>query len=493
MRKIWILLLSIFVLNANDLEIYIKKYSHEPRNALVIGNADYKVFKKLKNPIKDSADIRDLLKKLGFKVIYITNGNKKLMKKAIRRFYEKIKNGGVGLFYYAGQGVEVDFKNYLIPVEADIKEVEDVDSEAIHLSDVTQRMTKARNRANIIILDASRSNPFYRGGKDGLAGIRNTKGIYIAYATEPGKPAREGVGGRNGLFTKYLKKFISKRGLTIDQVFNKVRKSVHKASNGTQLPYTSSGMLGGFYFSLPRRKEIGNQFSIPMETVVTVSTHSKSKPTQKKYRLKISTIPSKANVEFMNIQSFYHDNIMLPRGKYEVKISKDGYLAKTGSFLLDKNTEFKAKLEKLSNFSTPAKPVKVASVNLGTNRGMGSKKVWMDSSTGLMWERKTKRNKNFDVIWTKAEKYCSTLKIDNFRDWRLPTKNELSTLLTKKKFQGKYIKENLSRNIGKWGWYWSSTHVNQDEIELIYFNEGISSVYHKSVKYYVRCVREVDF
>jgi len=485
------------MVKADELEDYIKKYANEPRTALVIGNANYKIFKKLKNPIKDAEDMRVLLKKLGFNVLFITDADKKRIKEAIRTFYSHIKKGGVGLFYYAGQGIEVDYKNYLIPVEADIQEIEDIDSEAVHLSDITIRMTKARNRANIIILDSSRSNPFFRGGRDGMVGIKNTKGIYIAYASQPGKPAVEGIGKRNGLFTTYLKKFLPMRGLSIDQVFNKVRKEVHKKSNGRQIPYTSSGMLSPFYFALPKRKEFNianNEFNIPM-TPIEVLDRPRRRSKTKKYKLKITTVPKKTFIQFTgsNAPAFYHDDIKLPKGKYSVKISKDGYLSKTGSFVLDKNTEFKARLEKLEDFSD-VDPIKVAQISKRRDRNIkNSKKVWLDGSTGLMWERKTKRNQNFDVIWRDAEKYCRTLKISNFRDWRLPSIEELSTILTSKKYNGKHIKKELSKRIGKWGWYWTSTHANKEEIQLIYFNEGITSIYHKSVKYYVRCVREPKY
>ena len=499
--RIFLLLLFVISLNGNDIERYLRKYKNEPRTALIIGNGNYSFFAKLKNPINDAKDMRFILAKKGFNTIYLENASRKKIKEAIRLFYKKIRKGGVGLFYYAGQGIEYNLKNYLIPVGADIKEIEDVESDAVPLSQITSRMVKAKNRLNIVILDASRSNPFTRGGGDGLTNIQNTKGIFIAYATEPGKVAREKKKGRNGLFTKYIKKYIQIEGLNIDEVFNKVRVGVNRESNYRQLPYASTGIIGTFYFTLPQPIKIALDSDI-IDSINSGINSRKSvrgvtKPVDEKislnmYSLKINTFPPDASIDIINKSVEYFDNIKLQEGIYKIKISKLGYISKKGTVNLNKNRVLSITLDKsqkqiIKKTMTVVKSKKVKS----PTKIKKSPNSWIDPITNLMWERKTKKNKNRDIDWYGAKKYCEKLILDDFKDWRLPTRKELQSLMTNKKTAGNYIKKELSKQIGLWGWYWSMTDENDEESWIIYYNDRIESFYHKSGKFYVRCVRRL--
>jgi hypothetical protein len=252
MRLIFIFL-SIFLF-ANDRALYIQKYKNESKTALIIGNNSYKKFAPLQNSINDARDMKTVLSKLGFYIFYLENGNKKEMKTIMNRFVDRLKRGGVGLFYYSGHGLEIDGKNYLIPVNADIHEKIDAEFEGVDVDYLIQKLDKAGNRLNIIILDACRNDPFSRGVGGGLAPINNAKGMYIAFATAPGEVASDGD-DRNGLFTKYLIKYIQTPNLTLDEVFNKVRESVYQQSNKKQLPWSNSSIIGNFYFQL-NNKEI---------------------------------------------------------------------------------------------------------------------------------------------------------------------------------------------------------------------------------------------
>ncbi len=131
-----------------------------------------------------------MLKKKGFNVLYLEDSSLKKIKNIVRKFSSKLKDSGVGFFYYAGHGVEVENINYLISLGADIIQKSDVEFESLSINYIIRQMENSHNRLNIVVLDACRNDPFSRGG-GGLAQINNTKGIYIAFATSPGDVASE--------------------------------------------------------------------------------------------------------------------------------------------------------------------------------------------------------------------------------------------------------------------------------------------------------------
>ncbi len=223
----------------------------ERKIALVIGNSSYQQGY-LKNPVNDARSITRVLRAKGFDVILRENvANKDDMKRAVREFGNKIQNGGVGLFYYAGHGVQVKGINYLIPVRAQINIEEEIEYESLDVGFVLAQMEAARNRMNIVILDACRNNPFarsFRSADRGLATINAPTGTLIAYATAPGSVASDGS-GENGLYTEMLLKHIDKPGLKIEEVFKNVRAEVLDKSNGIQIPWESSSLVGDFYFT----------------------------------------------------------------------------------------------------------------------------------------------------------------------------------------------------------------------------------------------------
>jgi hypothetical protein len=247
-KYIFLLIPFLLIASTNDRALYIKKYSKESKTALIIGNANYEYFSKLKNTTNDAKDMKNLLESKGFKVHYLENATLRQMKKTLRKFAYDIKNGGVGMLYYAGHGVEVDGKNYLIPVDANIPVKDEVEYEALAVNMLIDKMENARNRLNILVLDACRNDPFSRSGSGGLAPINNAKGMFVAYATAPGEVASDGR-GKNGLFTKHLINEI-KKPQTLEKVFKNTRSSVLEESNDKQLPWTSSSVTGEFYFTL---------------------------------------------------------------------------------------------------------------------------------------------------------------------------------------------------------------------------------------------------
>jgi hypothetical protein len=226
--------------------------SQARRHALVIGNADYRQ-SPLKNPENDARRIDQCLQSLGFDTHLIVNADKRGIESAIRRFGSQLQSGGVGLFFYAGHGMQVSGVNYLIPIGNRIEKDTDVPYEAVDLGRVLSEMAHAGNAMNIIILDACRDNPFkrsFRSHKRGLASIDAPTGTFIAYATAPDAVAYDGD-GQNGVYTHHLLEAMVVPGLSIEAVMKKVRVGVMTDTNNRQVPWDASSLTGDFYFTAP--------------------------------------------------------------------------------------------------------------------------------------------------------------------------------------------------------------------------------------------------
>jgi len=225
---------------------------NEKRVALVIGNADYKN-SPLRNPVNDATLMTSELKKLGFNVNTIKNGSQNQMKQAISKFGETLAKdkSTIGLFYYAGHGLQIKGKNYLIPTDAKIDKEPDVEVYCVDLDGLLANLEYSGNNMNIIILDACRNNPFARSFRsqagDGLATINAPVGTIIAYATAPGSVAADGE-SKNGLYTQEFVKALSIPNIKIEDVFKKVRTQVKTISEGKQIPWENSSIEGDFYF-----------------------------------------------------------------------------------------------------------------------------------------------------------------------------------------------------------------------------------------------------
>src|SRR5262249_25981801 len=215
------------------------------RTALVIGNSKYGQGS-LRNPANDARAMGNTLKDLGFEVTLQFNLNLRQMDEAVRGFGQKIKGGGVGLFYFAGHGLQVDGVNYLAPVGARVEKEQDVKFEMLDIGKVTAEMEAAKNGLNILILDACRNNPFtraFRSPNPGLAPINAPSGTYIAFATAPGTTASDGE-GENGLYTQELLTNLKQPGLRLEDIFIRTRVSVKKKSNDIQVPWENGALEG---------------------------------------------------------------------------------------------------------------------------------------------------------------------------------------------------------------------------------------------------------
>lgn len=247
MTRSFVLLLLLYILCSTA------ALAAETRIALVIGNSEYPSGP-LPNPANDAKLMSDTLHSLGFEVLLRRNADQTTMKRAIQEFGARLEKGGpgaVGLFYYAGHGIQLNGLNYLIPTTAQIEREGDVEIEAVSADWVLEQMRYARNRLNIVILDACRNNPFVRSMRSanhGLAVMDAPAGILIAYSTAPGTVAADGS-GRNSPYTEALSRAMTDLHEPVEQVFKHVRVGVLSATANKQVPWESSSLTGDFYFN----------------------------------------------------------------------------------------------------------------------------------------------------------------------------------------------------------------------------------------------------
>lgn len=226
--------------------------AREHRVALVIGNGSYKSAPLL-NPVNDARAMSEALRSVGFQVTLLEDATLREMAIAAREFGDALEKGDVALFFYAGHGMQIKGRNYLIPIGTDIQREDEVAFNAFDAGRMLEKMETARTRVNIVILDACRNNPFsrsFRSSSLGLAQMDAPVGSYLSFATAPSKLASDGKDG-NGLYTQHLLSAMRTPGLTIEEVFKRVRIGVMIDSKGQQIPWDNSSLTGDFYFIPP--------------------------------------------------------------------------------------------------------------------------------------------------------------------------------------------------------------------------------------------------
>jgi hypothetical protein len=221
----------------------------EQRVALVIGNSAYKTAP-LANPLNDARAMSDALKAAGFSVKLHTDISHRDFLAAIREFGDRLRAGGVGIFYYAGHGMQIKGRNYLIPIDAAIEREDEVAYSAVDAQVILDKMETAGNTTNLMILDACRNNPFarsFRSSTQGLAQMEAPSGTLVAFATAPGSVASDG-GSQNGLYTQHLLTALKVPENKVEDVFKQTRTAVRRDSLGKQVPWESTSLEGDFYF-----------------------------------------------------------------------------------------------------------------------------------------------------------------------------------------------------------------------------------------------------
>jgi len=381
----------------------------------VIGNGSYKSAP-LRNPVNDAKDIASALRKLGFIVIHKQNATQREMETSIREFGEMLRKGGVGLFYYAGHGLQVNGINYIIPLDAEIREETDVKYEAVDARRVLDAMYNAGNDFNIVILDACRDNPLarsFRSGSSGLARMDAPRGTIVAYSTSPGKVALDGK-GRNSPYTAALLEHMDDPGLTIEQVFKKCRRRIGRDTGGQQTPWESTSLTGDFYFST---KGKDNRFSEEQARL-------------ERERRELEELRAEIERKQRESQSQKVDMASLPQ--------KSSYSQPS---------------------SSTSKVIERDGVYVAYANG-----IVKDTNTGLEWKVGPYKVTN----WNQARFWVQSLNLDG-GGWRMPTMDELEDLY--KKGAGKF--RNMTRLLKTWG----RTAVWSSEIEgsgawYFYFDNG---------------------
>ena len=224
------------------------------RVALVIGNSKYLHATQLANPANDAADISQVLRKLGFDVIEGRDLDRRGMEDRIRAFGRKLEAGAdLALLFYAGHGMQVGGRNYLVPVDAKLERSGDLTLDTIELGQILAQM-EAEKRVNLVFLDACRDNPLARSFArslgtrsasvgSGLAQVQSAIGTMIAYATQPDNVALDGE-GRNSPFTTALLKYIATPKLEIGSIMKRVRADVIATTREKQVPWDHSSLVG---------------------------------------------------------------------------------------------------------------------------------------------------------------------------------------------------------------------------------------------------------
>ena len=292
--------------------------------ALVIGNSDYDNIKDLRNPKNDAEAIAKKLQELGFDEVYpYRNLKQKDMKRAIRDFGIRLRavgDDGVGLFFYAGHGVQIKGDNYLIPTDAEIAVPSDVSIEAVLANDVLVTMEGARNRLNLVILDACRNNPFpisaFRNlAPKGLAKMDAARGTLIAYSTSPNQVAEDGT-GQNSPYTSALLTAMSEPGVPVELMFKNVRKKVVKITRN-QTPWEASSLTGDFFFNPTEKIEVTDEgSSVPVQPIGGENTASAVETQQMQNDFEVE-IQFWKSIQSSHIAEEYHAYLdAFPNGKY---------------------------------------------------------------------------------------------------------------------------------------------------------------------------------
>lgn len=235
----------------------------QERFALVIGNGAYTSVSRLKNPVNDATDIAAALKRLGFKVTLLTNVSRREMNQGLNDFHDKLAQdpASAGFFWYAGHGVQFKGENYLIPIGADIQREVDLEDEAVSVKKLTDLLDDARNRLNIIVLDACRNNPLPSMGRSATRGLTVVgtapSESVIMYSTGAGQVAADGV-GRNSPFAQAFLKYLGQSG-DITTTIKSITAETKRLTEGAQVPYLYSSLTLDFAFNTnPEEPSVGN-------------------------------------------------------------------------------------------------------------------------------------------------------------------------------------------------------------------------------------------
>jgi hypothetical protein len=467
------------------------------RYALVIGNGNYADFCRLSNPVNDAADIANALKGLGFKVVLLTDANRRQMNKALNDFHDSLAREptSAGFFWYAGHGVQSKSENYLLPVGAQISREVDLEDEAVSVRKVSALLDDARNQVNVVVLDACRNNPLAGQSRSGARGLTVVSQApaesVIMYSTGAGQVAADGA-GRNSPFAQAFLKYV-RQGGDIMATVKAVTAETKRLTNGAQVPYLYSSLTQDFAMN-PKATSAAPASAAPSASAPAsaIVEDSSVAPT-----VSITTSYGKLIITAANAGALYIDGKKLcdiPAGK---KASIDNI--ETGARSLEVRYDDGLAEKQVVNveegvtaivaFTRSQKPAPAAGAYKLGDRGPSGGLVFFDkgkvedgwryleaaptdAGEGGIWGSaitiksvRTPRgsiDSNRQYMETlvaalggyghcAAAKACYDYKAGEFTDWFLPTKDQLDLMYKnlKKAGLGRFASE----------WYWSSTLI----------------------------------
>jgi len=427
--RIFLVLFILFLIYPHALQA-----ATERRIALVIGNSAYSSGP-LKNPVNDAAAMATQLQKFGFTVILKKNANLRGMGDALTDFGDRLKRGGVGLFFYAGHGLQVGGVNYLVPIGARINRESDIRYETLDAGKILDEMANANNGLNIVILDACRDNPYsrsFRNASRGLAIVSNAPaGTFVSYSTSPGSVARDGD-GRNSPFTEALLRYMKKPGLTIEQVFKGVRAKLGKETGGKQIPWELSSLQGEFYFvsgsakavdKVAREKQLPEKDAEIPSTQVQAPEPSSFDDLKKKMEERREK-ESQWVKDFEDAKKMEDESSSSPE---KIQMWRQFMASLPNEHTVKGNEIWKYASNRIQRleYLKSIKEINNDGRFIAYNNGTVS-----DTWTGLMWAAK---DNGSDITWADAKRYCDNYSGGGYTDWRMPTQEELVGLHDAKK------------------------------------------------------------
>ena len=245
--------------------------ARDSRIALVIGNGAYRAAP-LKNPPGDAQAVAAALRGLGYDVTLRQNTRQRELIESLREFSLRASKASVRMLFYAGHGVQVKGRNYLVPIDADPKTEDELQRQSADVGEFVDRLSAIRGGANIVVLDACRVNPFAGGvivGPDGrrlkfrgatpggLATLDAPVGTLVAFSTAPNGVALDGAKGEHSVYARHLLTNLSTPGLQIEQLFKRVRIAVAEETGRVQVPWESSSLTGDFCFKSDAKGRCG--------------------------------------------------------------------------------------------------------------------------------------------------------------------------------------------------------------------------------------------
>ena len=311
------------------------------RIALVVGNSKYPTAP-LKNPVNDAKAMAQTLKDLGFEVTLRENAAQREMAAAVRQFGSLITPGSTALFYFAGHGMQVRGKNFLVPVDSDIQFEEEVPYSTIDVSLILDKMEVGKSAVNIVILDACRNNPFsrrFRSSATGLAQMDAPIGTLIAFATAPGSVAQDGT-GENGVYTRHLLQSLPAPGLPVEQMFKRVRVGVAKDTHEAQVPWESSSLKGDFVFREVVSQQTTSQDKMIEEAVRAAAERAAAltaeRMTREQAALQLQNDRAKAELEALSAEKKSREQAALQLQREQAKAEQEALAAEREKLLRER-------------------------------------------------------------------------------------------------------------------------------------------------------------